>query len=164
MILPPDIAGHTIRIHPIMVTEGGWFSRDRQTSYRAGMYAGYVANGNWVSLGEVGEWESLDIHRLKNQPPAQYQAEDWRVWLVHVPHSRGMDRMEVEIHYPQAMLQRPDDLGYRFSIDLRGVKSGTLHENPYVHGQITEPNEDSKPLVLDAIPERSRAISNLEVI
>ena len=164
LVIPPDVAGHTIRIHPIMVTEGGWFSRDRQAAYRAGMYSGYFGDGNWVSLDEVGEWKSLDVLKLKNQPPTQYLEGDWRVWLVHVPHSRGMDRMEVEIHYPPTMLQRPDDQGYRFSIDLSGIKSGTLHENPYVHGQITEPNEGSKPLVLDTIPERSKEISILEVI
>lgn len=72
--------------------------------------------------------------------------------------------MELEIHYPSAMLRRPDDRGYRFSINLNGTKSGEIHENPYVHGVLTEPHEDARALVLDTIPMRSRSILNLEVI
>lgn len=164
LILPPDVAGHNIEICPVMVTAGGWFARDRQASYRNGMYSGYLSTGNWVSLGEVGAWDKLDIQRVRNMPIVQYRSDDWRVWLVHVPYSRGMDRMEIEIKYPSAILHRSDSRGYRISIDLNGIKSGTLHENPYLHGQVAEPQERAKPLVLDSIPESSRSILNLEVI
>ena len=164
LVLPPDVAGHDISVHPIMVTEGGWFTEDRQTSYRSGMYSSYFAQGNWLTLDQLAEWDSLEVRRYRHQPPAQYQANDWRVWLVHVPHSKGMDKMEVEIHYPPSMLQRPDGKGYRFRIDLSGMQSGTLHENPYVHGQVTEPNDKVERLVIDSIPARSRSVFNLGVI
>ncbi len=164
LVLPPDVAGHEIKIHPVMVTEGSWFTGDRQTSHRSGMYSSYFAEGNWVPLDQLAAWDSLEVRRYRHQPSAQYQANDWRVWLVHVPHSKGMDKLEVEIHYPPAMLQRPDGRGYRFSIDLSGMRSGTLHENPYVHGQATEPNDKVERLVLDGIPARSRSIFNLGVI
>lgn len=164
LILPPDIAGHSISIHPIMVTEGGWFSEDRETPYRSGMYAGYFSKGNWIALNDLAEWNSLEVRTYKHQTPAQYQGGDWRIWLVHVPHSKGMDRMEVEINYPPFILQRPDNLGYRFSIDLRGIQTGTLHENPYLHGQVTEPNDSLEKLVIDDIPARSRSVLTLGVI
>ena len=164
LVLPPDVAGHNISIHPIMVTEGTWFTEDRQTSYRAGMYSSYFAEGNWVTLDQLAEWDSLHVRRYRHQSPAQYDAKDWRVWLVHVPRTKGMDRMEVEIHYPPSMLQRPDGKGYRFSIDLNGMRSGTLHENPYVHGEATEPNDKVERLVIDSIPARSRSVFNLGVI
>ncbi|MEZ2746853.1 hypothetical protein ACBQ16_16865 [Halopseudomonas bauzanensis] len=102
---------------------------------------------------------SENIMRLK-----QFGAAGWRVWLVHLPHRWGTDRLEVEIHYPPAMLGRPDTLGYRFKIDLDGMKAGSLHENPYVHGQVTEPDESSKRLVIDAIPASQRNIFTLGVI
>lgn len=156
LILPPDVAGQDIHIYPIMVTEGGWFSRDRQTRYRANLYADYFADGNWVDLEQIGDWESLDVRKYGDRLPAQYTSEDWRVWLVHLPHRWGMDRLEVEIHYPPAILGRPDALGYRFSIGLGGMKAGTLHENPYVHGQVTEPDEGGRPLVIDSIPPGTR--------
>ncbi len=164
LVLPPDVAGHNIDILPIMVTEGTWFTEDRQTSYRAGMYSSYFAEGNWVTLDQLAEWDSLHVRRYRHQSPAQYDAKDWRVWLVHVPRTKGMDRMEVEIHYPPSMLQRPDGKGYRFSIDLNGMRSGTLHENPYVHGEATEPNDKVERLVIDSIPARSRSVFNLGVI
>ena len=72
--------------------------------------------------------------------------------------------MEIEIHYPPSMLQRPDGKGYRFSIDLSGRQSATLHENAYVHGQVTEPDDKEKRLVIDSIPARSRSVYNLGVI
>ncbi|WP_339651839.1 T6SS effector BTH_I2691 family protein [Halopseudomonas pelagia] len=164
LVLPPDVAGHDINIHPIMVTEGGWLSADRQASHRSGMYANYFSQGNWVALDELAEWDSLEVRQYRHQTAAQYQAGDWRVWLVHLPHSKGMDRMEVEIHYPPALLQRPDNRGYRFSIDLNGMEAGSLHENPYVKGQVTEPNDSFKTLVLDSIPNRSRSNFTLGVI
>ncbi|MFT6466253.1 MAG: hypothetical protein ACJARL_003074 [Halopseudomonas sp.] len=164
LVLPPDVAGNDISIHPVMVTEGGWLTEDRETSYRSGMYSSYFAQGNWVALDQVAEWITLDIRRYRHQPPAQYQANDWRVWLVHVPHSKGMDKMEVEIHYPPSMLQRPDGKGYRFSIDLRGMQAGILHDNPYIHGQVTEPNDKVERLVIDKIPARSRSVFTLGVI
>ncbi|WGK62406.1 T6SS effector BTH_I2691 family protein [Halopseudomonas sp. SMJS2] len=164
LVLPPDVAGQDIRIYPIMVAEGGWFSRDRQTGYRANLYAEYFAEGNWIGLEQLGDWESLDVRKYRDQLPAQYAPEDWRVWLVHLPHRWGMDRLEVEIHYPPAMLDRPDTLGYRFNIDLNGMKAGSLHENPYVHGQVTEPDGGSRPLVIDSIPAGTRNILTLGVI
>ncbi|WP_022964633.1 T6SS effector BTH_I2691 family protein [Halopseudomonas pelagia] len=164
LVLPPDVAGSNIRIYPIMVTEGTWFTEDRQTSYRAGMYSSYFAEGNWVAVDQLAEWDSLNVRRYKHQPLAQYDATDWRVWLVHVPRAKSMDRMEVEIHYPPSMLQRPDGKGYRFSIDLNGMRAGTLHENPYVHGEATEPNDKVERLVIDSIPARSRSVFNLGVI
>lgn len=164
LILPPDVAGNDISIHPIMVSEGGWLNEDRETPYRAGMYASYFSEGNWTLLNDLAEWESLDVRGYRYQPPAQYQAGDWRIWLVHVPHSKGMDRMEVEISYPPFVLQRPDNLGYRFSIDLTGIQAGTLHENPYLHGQIAEPNDTLEKLVIDNIPARSRSVLTLGVI
>lgn len=164
LVLPPDVVGCEINIHPIMVTEGGWLTEDRQTSYRSGMYASYFAEGNWVTLDQLAEWDTLEVRRYRHQPPVQYQPNDWRVWLVHVPHSKGMDKMEIEIHYPPSMLQRPDGKGYRFSIDLSGRQSATLHENAYVHGQVTEPDDKEKRLVIDSIPARSRSVYNLGVI
>ena len=164
LVLPPDVAGQDIRIYPIMVAEGGWFSRDRQTGYRANLYADYFSEGNWIGLEQLGDWESLDVRKYRDQFPAQYAPEDWRVWLVHLPHRWGMDRLEVEIHYPPAMLDRPDTLGYRFNIDLDGMKAGSLHENPYVHGQVTEPDGGSRPLVIDSIPAGTRNILTLGVI
>ncbi|WP_143520316.1 T6SS effector BTH_I2691 family protein [Halopseudomonas pelagia] len=164
LVLPPDVAGHDINIHPAMVTEGGWLSADRQTSHRSGMYAGYFSQGNWVRLDDLAEWDSLEARRYRHQTAAQYGLNDWRVWLVHLPHSKGMDRMEVEIHYPPALLQRPDNKGYRFSVDLNGVKAGTLYENPYVKGQVTEPTDSIEKLVLDSIPSGSRSSFTLGVI
>ncbi|WP_285258624.1 hypothetical protein [Halopseudomonas bauzanensis] len=102
---------------------------------------------------------SENIMRLK-----QFGAAGWRVWLVHLPHRWGTDRLEVEIHYPPAMLGRPDTLGYRFNIDLSGMKSGILQENPYVRGQVTEPDGGSRPLVIDSIPVGTRNILTLGVI
>ncbi|WP_285274719.1 hypothetical protein [Halopseudomonas bauzanensis] len=102
---------------------------------------------------------SENIMRLK-----QFGAAGWRVWLVHLPHRWGTDRLEVEIHYPPAMLGRPDMLGYRFNIDLSGMKSGILQENPYVRGQVTEPDGGSRPLVIDSIPVGTRNILTLGVI
>lgn len=164
LMLPPDVAGQDIRIYPIMVTEGSWFSKARQTEFRKNMYANYFADGNWVALEEIGQWDALDVRQYRHQPPAQYMAVDWRVWLVHLPHSRGMDRLELEIHYPSAIMNRPDNLGYRFSIDLHGVKTGGLHENPYIRGQLAEPDEDVKLLVIDSIPVGSRNAVSLGVI
>ncbi len=164
LILPPDVAGHDIRIYPIMVTEGGWFSRDRQTHYRANLYADYFAEGNWIDLEQIGDWESLDVRKYGDRLPAQYTSEDWRAWLVHLPHRWGMDRLEVEIHYPPAILGRPDALGYRFSIGLGGIKAGSLHENPYVHGQVTAPDEGGRPLVIDSIPPGTRNTLTLGVM
>lgn len=164
LILPPDVAGHDISLYPIMVTEGGWFTSDRQASYRSNLYANFFAQGNWVSIDQVAQWDGLDAATYRDQPSAQYEPGDWRVWLVHLPHSHGMDRMELEIHYPPVMLRRPDGLGYRFSIDLSGMQTGTLHENPYVHGQVTEPDDSGETLVIDSIPARSRNILTLGVL
>lgn len=164
LILPPDVADHNIRIYPIMVTEGGWFSSDRPTGYRQNMYANYFVDGNWITLQQVGKWDSLDVRHYRRQPPAQYGASDWRVWLVHLPHSRGMDRLEVEVHYPQAILSRADNLGYRFSIDLSDTKTGNLYENPYHRKSSTEPDEEARPLVIDTIPVGFRNDCYLEVI
>lgn len=164
LVLPPDLAGRDIRIQPLMVTEGSWFSADRETSYRSGMYAGYFSQGNWISLDELAEWDSLDVRRYRHHPAAQYQTSDWRLWLVHLPFNKGMDRMEIEIQYPPTMLQRPDNLGYRLSIDLSGMQTGTLHENPYLRGQVAEPNDTFERMVLDGIPSGSRNSFTLGVI
>lgn len=164
LVLPPDVADHNIRIYPIMVTEGGWFSRDRQTGYRANLYADYFAEGNWIDIKQLGDWELLDVSKYRDQLPAQYVPEDWRIWLVHLPHRWGMDRLEVEIHYPPDILGRPDTLGYRFNIDLDGMKTGSLYENPYVHGQVAEPDNGSKPLVIDSIPAGTRNVLTLGVL
>ncbi|GGI99727.1 T6SS effector BTH_I2691 family protein [Halopseudomonas pertucinogena] len=100
ILLPPDLAGHRIEILPIMIREGGWFRSDREATYRAGMYTGYFSDGNWVPLGKADEWSSFEMQKLKSSAPAEYHSKDWRVWLVHVPRTRGMDRMELEIRYP----------------------------------------------------------------
>jgi len=139
LIFPPSIAGHTASIHPTMVTEGNWFRSDRETSYRAGMYSGYMSEGRWIELNELGEWASLGARNQPNKVWPIYQATDWRIWLVHIPRSRGMDRLDISIKYPPAVLQRPDNLGYRFSINLAGIQEGTLHENPYVKNRQVEP-------------------------
>lgn len=139
LIFPPGIAGHTARIHPMMVTEGNWFRSDRETGYRAGMYSGYMSEGRWIKLDELGEWDSLGVRNQPNTVWPVYQATDWRIWLVHIPRSRGMDRLDISIKYPPAVLQRPDNLGYRFSINLAGIQEGTLHENPYVKNRQVEP-------------------------
>lgn len=164
LVLPPDAAGYDIRIYPIMVTEGGWFSKDRQTGYRKEMYANYFSDGNWVAIEQIGQWDSLDVRKYRRQPPTQYTAADWRIWLVHLPHTKGMDRLELEIHYPSAILTRPDDLGYRFSIGLSDISVGTLHENPYIKGQAAEPDEGVRPLVIDSIPAGSRNTFALGVV
>ena len=164
LVLPPDVAGQDIRIYPIMVAEGGWFSRDRQTRYRANLYADYFSEGHWITLEQLGDWESLDVRKYRDRLPAQYVPEDWRIWLVHLPHRWGMDRLEVEIHYPPDILGRPDTLGYRFNIDLDGMKTGSLYENPYVHGQVAEPDNGSKPLVIDSIPAGTRNVLTLGVL
>ena len=139
LIFPPSIAGHTASIHPTMVTEGNWFRSDRETSYRAGMYSGYMSEGRWIELNELGEWASLGARNQPNTVWPVYQATDWRIWLVHIPRSRGMDRLDISINYPPAVLQRPDNLGYRFSINLAGIQEGALHENPYVKNWQVEP-------------------------
>ncbi|WP_285274729.1 toxin VasX [Halopseudomonas bauzanensis] len=164
LVLPPDLAERDLRVYPVMVTEGGWFRSDRESGYRKGMYAGYFSDGNWITLEQVGDWESLDCHQYRSQYPAQYTSKDWRVWLVHLPVSKGMDRLEIEIRYPMEIVSRPDKLGYRFSIELNGVKSGTLHENPYVHGEIAEPDEAGRSIVIDTIPAGSRQSLTLGVI
>ncbi len=164
LILPPDVADQDVLIYPVMVTEGSWFSRARQAGYRKDMYANYFADGNWVALEEIGQWDALDVRQYRHLPPAQYMAIDWRVWLVHLPDSRGMDRLELEIHYPSAIMNRPDNLGYRFSIELNGVKTGGLHENPYINEQLAEPDENVKLLVIDSIPVGSRNAVFLGVI
>lgn len=164
LVLPPDVADHDVRIYPVMVTEGGWLSKDRATGYRNNMYANDFADGNWITLEQVGQWDFLDVHQYRHQPPAQYAASDWRVWLVHLPHHRGMDRLELEIHYPAVILSRADNLGYRFNIDLNGKKAGKLYENPYLRQHANEPDEGAKPLVIDTIPVGSRNILDLGII
>ena len=163
LIFPPSIAGQTISLYPMMVTEGNWFRSDRETGYRAGMYSGYMSEGRWTELNELGEWDSLGTRNHPNTAWPAYQATDWRIWLVHIPRSRGMDRFDICINYPPAVLQRPDNLGYRFSINLARIQEGRLHQNPYVRDGQAEPDKND-PFPLDKIPGHSKSTFNLEVI
>ena len=163
LIFPPSIAGHTASIHPTMVTEGNWFRSDRETGYRAGMYSGYMSEGRWIELNDLGEWDSLGTRNHPNTAWPAYQTTDWRIWLVHIPRSRGMDRLDITINYPPPVLQRPDNLGYRFSINLAGIQADTLHENPYVkHGQFKLANIATSPY--EQVRKTSNSSFNLGVI
>lgn len=163
LIFPPNIAGHSVSIHPMMVTEGNWFRSDRETGYRAGMYPSYLSKGRWTELSQLGEWGSVGLSNQPNKAWPTYQSTDWRVWLVQIPRSRGMDRLDISINYPAAVLQRPDNLGYRFSIDLAGIQKGELHQNPYVKYEQVEPTS-AAPLPYEQIPTNSKPTFNLGVI
>lgn len=164
LLLPPDVAGKTVVIEPAMITEGGWFTTDRETGYRSGMYAGYFSQGCWIGFHEVGSWESLGARNRPSSPWPIYQKDEWRIWLVFLPQSKGMDNMEVRIKYPPDVLQRPDNLGYRFTIQLDEVSAGRLHANPYINGSSLDSEHSTKPLVIDQHPEDFRSKFYLGVI
>lgn len=161
LLLPPDLAGKTVTIEPAMITRGGWFTTDREADYRSGMYAGYFSQGCWVSSKEIGDW---GVRRVRNSPWPSYLKNEWRVWLAFLPRSAGMDKMELSINYPPEVLQRPDNLGYRFSIELIGLSTGDLHENPYITNSNAVPEPTGNPLQVELRSESSRSKFYLGVI
>lgn len=164
LILPPHTSGLSLSIHPIMVTNGNWFTNDRETNYRSGMYGSYFAQGSWIELDEIGHWDVVESGRFEKRSWPIYGMNDWRVWLTRLPWSVGMDRLEVSVNYPPSVLQRPDNLGYRFNIELSGIREGTLHENPYVDGKNIEPNSAESSLVIDSMPQHLKSTFTLGVI
>ncbi|MEL0169190.1 MAG: T6SS effector BTH_I2691 family protein [Pseudomonadaceae bacterium] len=164
LLLPPDVSGKTVTIHPAMIKRGGWLSANREADYRAGSYANYFSQGRWIGLNEVEDWDSLGVRNRINAPWPVYNATEWRAWLVFLPRSSGMDQMEVCITYPPEILKRPDNLGYRFTVELEGISSGRLHANPYIGGSTFHSERNQKSLVIDQLTEAYQSKFCLGVI
>ncbi|SFI15955.1 hypothetical protein SAMN05216206_1685 [Pseudomonas guineae] len=156
--LPADLEGKRVRLHPIMVEEGLLWMPDKQTGYRAGMYGSYIAEGEWVPTSALGNFER------KASAFVPYNEGEARVWQVSLPHSKGMDRLELEILYPEDVVSRQDGRGYRFSIELDDIAEGKLQENPFEKSHICEPVDQDSLMLVEKVPENQRVYFNLSVI
>ncbi|MDH0098424.1 hypothetical protein L1F06_024290 [Ectopseudomonas hydrolytica] len=148
--LPAELAGKQIRLHPIMIENGLLWMPDKQSGYRAGMYGSYIAGGQWIPTAALGDFER------KTTAFAPYQAGEARVWEVSLPHSKGMDRLELEIHYPNDLVSRRDGRGYRFSIELDDITVGNLQENGLEKSHICEPIDSDSLMLVEKVPENQR--------
>jgi hypothetical protein len=156
--LPAELAGKQVRLHPIMVENGLLWMPDKQTSYRAGRYGDYLAEGQWAPTAVLGNFERKAV------PFAPYQAGEARVWEVNLPHSKGMDRLELEVLYPQESVSREDGRGYRFSIELDDIAVGKLQENPLEKSYVCEPIDQDSLMLVEKVPENQRNYHFLNVI
>ncbi|WP_394236119.1 hypothetical protein [Pseudomonas anguilliseptica] len=83
---------------------------------------------------------------------------------MSLPHSKGMDRLELEILYPEDVVSRQDGRGYRFSIELDDITEGKLQENPFEKSHICEPVDQDSLMLVEKVPENQRVYFNLSVI
>ncbi|WP_134676539.1 hypothetical protein [Ectopseudomonas khazarica] len=156
--LPAELAGKRVRLHPIMVESGLLWMPDKQTGYRAGMYGSYIAEGQWAPVATLGDFER------KTTAFAPYKAGEARAWEVNLPHSKGMDRLELEIHYPDDLVSRQDGRGYRFSIELDDIAVGKLQENAMEKSHVCEPIDNDDLMLVEKVPENQRNYHYLTVI
>ncbi|WP_134676536.1 T6SS effector BTH_I2691 family protein [Ectopseudomonas khazarica] len=155
--LPAELAGKQVRLHPIMVENGLLWMPDKQSGYRAGMYGSYIAEGQWVPTAALGNFER------KASAFAPYKSGEARVWEVNLPHSPNMDRLELEIHYPDDLVSRHDGRGYRFSIDLDDIAIGKLQENALEKSHVCEPIDSDDKMLVEKVPENQRNYHYLNV-
>ena len=156
--LPAELAGKQVRLHPIMVENGLLWMPDKQSGYRAGTYGSYIAEGQWVPATELGNFER------EAAPFAPYQAGEARVWEVNLPHSKGMDRLELEILYPPDVVSRQDGRGYCFNIELGDIVVGKLQENALEKSYVCEPIDRDSLMLVEKVPDNQRNYHHLNVI
>lgn len=97
-------------------------------------------------------------------PFAPYQAGEARVWEVNLPHSKGMDRLELEILYPPDVVSRQDGRGYCFNIELGDIAVGKLQENALEKSHVCEPIDRDSLMLVEKVPDNQRNYHRLNVI
>lgn len=75
-----------------------------------------------------------------------------------------MDRLELEVLYPEDSVSRLDGRGYRFSIELDDIAVGKLQENSFEKSHVCEPIDQNSLMLVEKVPESQRNYFYLDVI
>ncbi|MWV14740.1 hypothetical protein F3I16_01670 [Pseudomonas sp. L-22-4S-12] len=133
LLLPAELDGHAVHLQPAMI-DRGWFEDDLMQGLEGTFYEQFL-RGHWAPLDQLGQ---LPAQRPSGPLPgdALYaHSEQQRLWQVWIPYPRK-PLLELEVRYPEPVLQSSNGRGYMFRLDLdvsadnAQLKSNTFSSEP----------------------------------
>ncbi|HEK0151765.1 TPA: hypothetical protein SMO43_001427 [Pseudomonas aeruginosa] len=126
LILPASLAGQNVTLQPAMV-DSGWFRDDIRRQMEKRFYHQWL-DGHWVAPGQAGQ---LPREKPGNQIPGDhaYSRDDsvriWRAWISY----SHQPILELEVSYPQNLVQRSDGRGYLFRLAIENSAEEAERKN-----------------------------------
>jgi hypothetical protein len=135
-----------VTLQPALVEKKNLFSDNTLLSTTNRFYEQFL-NGNWVNPKQLGQLPDRPSAKPNPSDFAYTNQEQHRVWQAWISTSTDNPILELEIKYPQGILQRADGRGYLFRLALEWSESEADRANNAFSGELTE--EDGIVLMLN---------------